>query len=73
MFGVSVNQQNARGHTVKDLAANRDILALIRQLESYEKTEPNRKYWCMTSKEFYPAEEYRLEWMFENEQVTIAT
>jgi hypothetical protein len=66
MMGVSVTQMNARGHTAKDLATNKDISLLIKQLETYEKTDPQKKYWCMTSKEFYRAEDYRLEWMYED-------
>ena len=69
MFGVSVTQQNARGHTAKDLATNKDILLLIKQLENYEKVEPQRKYWCMTTKEFYRIEDYKLSWMYEEQKV----
>ena len=38
-------------------------------MEHQEKNDPLKKYWCMTCKEFFAVEDYRLEWMFEHNKV----
>lgn len=73
IWGVEINGKNTRGHEVKDLATNKDILWLIKKYEDLKQcAKCNRKFgencikhWCRFCKNFFCEEHCRIEWVYE--------
>lgn len=69
-FGVLLDCKNSRGHTVKDLTTNEQILSLVNSSEkalecSNSKAvfkEKEVKYWCWVCEKFSNEANYKMEW-----------
>ena len=72
--GVELHSKNTRGHEVRDLATNKDVLWLIkRHDETKECPKCHKKFhdgfvkhWCRICKNFYCTSDMKIEWVYEN-------
>jgi len=73
-YGVLVNVKNSRGHVVRELSTNPEILHLT---DLYEKAthchfsklpfkESEVKYWCWICGNFFKPNCFKVEWVLQN-------
>ena len=73
IWGIELHAKNTRGHEVGDLAANKEILWLIKRhdeskdcMKCHKKfLEGVIKHWCRICKNFYCKEDMKIEWVYE--------
>ena len=77
-LGVSLDCYNTRGHTVKDLTTNQEILSLAAKYTKAKECaiskrafkEKEIKYWCWVCEEFVNSDNCRTEWVLADLHVT---
>lgn len=68
---MPLDTYNTRGHTVKDLTTNEEILGLVQKsgkakecaISKQQFREKQVKHWCWVCENFVNGENYRLEWV----------
>lgn len=73
-LGVSIDCYNTRGHTVKDLTTNEEILHLAHKYAKSKECASSKiafkekqiKYWCWVCQNFHNSDNFKLEWVLLN-------
>ncbi len=73
-YGVLINCKNSRGHAVKELTTNTDILHLANEYEKATQCHSSKavfkdteiKHWCWICHHFFKPNCYKVEWVLMN-------